>query len=61
MIERERSGMWEVYCDGCSESEEVCADTFQEVIDDIKYSGWWVFKSGSDWLHHCQSCKVGSK
>ena len=52
------SGIWDVTCDRCSsESTEIEADDFREVVRLIKREGWSVYKDENDeWVHACVDC-----
>lgn len=49
---------YEVNCDFCSDSFEVEAEYFSEVIQELKDRGWKYFKDEKDeWTHKCPACQ----
>lgn len=56
MIERIRNEGVVCHCDSCSELLE--ADTFQELMEDLRSEGWRTKRlDGNDWEHTCPGCQ----
>lgn len=60
MIERDPPFFWDVSCDGCAHGEERIstddADSFRDVVDEIKERGWRVSLISGEWRHFCPDC-----
>lgn len=57
MIERDRDGNWEVWCDRCPEAETFgWPDTFSELVPEMRDAGWFSKKEDEEWTHLCPDC-----
>ena len=58
ITQNKHTKLWEVTCDRCStEFLEIEADSFMEVVAELKREGWSVFKNEDDeWTHTCLEC-----
>ncbi len=60
MIEKDPPFFWDVSCDQCSSGEERIdtdtAESFLDLVQEIKSRDWRVMKKNGEWHHICPTC-----
>ena len=57
MIEETPDG-YEVNCNYCSYGDTIEAESWTEMIAEIKAEGWRIHKERGEWLHECPACAM---